>query len=196
MAKIFLVRHGRTEHDGRFVGVTESLLAQSGIDDIKTLKESLSRVPFSHVYCSPKKRCLQTASLLGYDGILEIEDGLKEIDFGKWEGLSFKEVSSQFHDLFQQLAADPLRCSFPEGQSMEIFSRRVQKSVENICATLGFNENILIISHGGVLRILLCYLLGIPFERLNAFSPAPGRYCVVDYVAGTGVVEAFNLLTD
>ncbi len=196
MAKIFLVRHGRTEHDGCFVGVTESVLAQSGIDDIKKLENTLSGIAFTHVYCSPQKRCLQTADLLNYTDVIEIRKGLREIDFGKWEGLSFKEAKLQFPEIFQQMATDPINCTFPEGQSMHSFFMEVQETVDGICATIGFDEKILIISHGGVIRVILSCLLGLLPEQLNVFSPAPGRYCVIDYVAGAGVVEGFNLLTE
>lgn len=196
MAKIFLVRHGRTEHDGRFIGTTESLLAKSGVNDITILKNTLSRIAFNNVYCSPRKRCLQTAELLGYTDVLEIEEGLKEIDFGKWEGLSFNEAGSQFPDIFQQLVENPLKCTFPAGQSMENFFQRVEKTVQKICATIGCNDNILVISHGGVLRVMFSCLLRVAPERLNVFSPDPGRYSVIDYVAEAGVLEGFNLLTD
>lgn len=193
MAKIYLVRHGRSEHDGRFVGVTESGLSSSGFQDIKVLQKDLSLVHFNRIYSSPQLRCLQTASVLGYSDSIEVVEGLKEIDFGKWEGLSFKQASEAYPEVFQKFSDNPLQCSFPDGDNMGDFCQRVQKTLNQLCHPMAMDENILLITHGGVLRVVFCYLLGLPAKYLNSFSPGPGRYSVVDYMPGRGVLEAFNL---
>ena len=94
--KLFLIRHGQTELnlEGRYQGSMDTQLTSVGIQQAKLAKEYLSRVIFSSIYSSPLKRALDTASIIADNEgpKIIVRENLKEIDFGKWEGLKFNEI--------------------------------------------------------------------------------------------------------
>lgn len=100
--QIYFIRHGRTQYnlEHRFQGGrADSPLVASGIDGAKAAGDYLSTTQFSAVYSSPQQRALDTAKYIvaanQWQPPIQIDDGLREFDFGDWDGKQEAEVQPQ-----------------------------------------------------------------------------------------------------
>jgi broad specificity phosphatase PhoE len=121
----------------------------------------------------------------------ELLDSLREINFGRWEGLSFPEIASLDQDLVNEWQRDALSFQFPDGEHTRCFWQRVQDSLQVITAL--HEETVLVICHGGVIRAMLCSLLGIPFEKYLLFAVKPATLTRLDVEGQRGVLQCFNI---
>ena len=194
--KLLLVRHCETGPDyfGRFVGSSDIGLGPMAPEQAERVAEVIECYGPEAVYCSPLKRARETAALIdGHVGLGEIvlSDGLREIDFGRWEGLSFAEIAMRDTELVNRWAVWSPGFAFPEGEAVNDFLERVG-SVADKLATLD-EETILVIAHGGVVRAMLCHYLRLPPEHYLLFDVKPARLAVIDVFREGGVLAGFNL---
>lgn len=170
MTKIYLIRHGETEDADarRYKGHIDVALSERGIEQIKRVADYLSQnTGLASVYTSGLSRALKSAEIIaGAFGLTTvINDGLKERSFGEWEGMTFDEIKEKWPDAFKAWAANPLEFSPMGGESTVALKARALKAfIEIVAANNG--KNIAIVAHGGINRILLCELLGIPLENI------------------------------
>ena len=108
----------------------------------------------------------------------------REIDFGAWEGLTYAEIAERFKD---QLGffTDPVQYSPLGGESLAHVLQRVQAELAVIACSgnLPVEGDLVIVSHGGPLRVLLCSLLGVPLERQWQLRLDPGSLSAIDLLA-------------
>ena len=101
---LFFLRHGETvaSKTGGFCGTSDVELTPEGMIMAKDFAEAYKSLPWQAIFCSPMRRTIATAKplcdLLGME--MQLRDGLKEINFGEWEGKTPAEVNSQFHDQY------------------------------------------------------------------------------------------------
>jgi alpha-ribazole phosphatase len=188
--EIYLLRHGHTLQAGTYTGSTDVKLSAEGKQQITTLSPYFQSIKFDHCFCSPLIRCRQTLTLLGVDTECRFDDNLKEIDFGVWEGLSFVQVQKNFPNQLNDWVRADEDFSFPGGERIRAFNSRVVNCFDNLL-TNNFNR-VLIVAHGGVIRIAICHLLGIVTARAFAFNPMEGRVSMVHLVDGFGRLEMLN----
>ena len=176
---IYLVRHGaiRLPAGGRrFIGQTDLPLSDEGIRQASEMKEALRCADLSAVYCSDLLRCVETAGIIAEPhGIFPAgRPGLREIFLGRWEGLTFDEVSTRYPEEYRARGLDVVNYRPPGGESFKDCAGRVLSAFFDI---LDAEEgNILIVGHAGVNRILLCQILGVPPARL--FEIEQGYGCL------------------
>lgn len=181
---IYLVRHGaiRLPPGGRrFIGQSDVPLSEEGLRQANRLAETLRHLDFSAVYCSDLIRCVETARILAEPhGIVPIESpSFREIFLGRWEGLTFEEVSTQYPEEFKARGIDIANHRPPQGESfMDCASRVIPAFFDALHAAEG---NILVVGHAGVNRILLCRATGAPLERLFDFQQDYGCLNVLHY---------------
>ncbi len=191
MKRLILLRHGRTGHSGRYIGAGDVHLSSAGERQIRELAPELQKLNLDAVMASPMLRCRQSLDLLGLNEPARFDSDLREIDFGRWEGLSFAEIATQYPDLTQAWAAGGPDFCFPEGESVAAFSARM-KRVTTRLLSLQF-KTALIVTHGGVIRALICALLGLPPDKQLLFQVAKGHYSVMDLYSEGGALTGFNL---
>lgn len=167
--KLYIIRHGQTEWNiqKRLQGWNNSNLTQKGILDAENLAERLKDVDFTHIYSSTQKRAIHTAEILRKDRDIDIIklDGLKEIGFGKWEGMEMKELLDKYKDEFDIYLNKPhLYKPTLDGESYDDIFKRVRASLEEILKNGG--ENALIVSHGVTIKILTSIIKRVPLEKL------------------------------
>ena len=189
-ASLFLLRHGAVDSQGKMIGALDLPLSAEATIQLARTRLFLNEFSFSHVVCSPLLRCRQTAALLGMDSQEYIWDELREINFGCWEGQSFSEVARRSPDQVAQLARWDKDFCFPEGESIQHFLQRIE-DIKIKLATLG-SGNILVITHGGVIRQLLCNYLGIAPEKYLLFDIQTGKYTRIAVHSEGGVLMSFN----
>lgn len=169
MTKIYLIRHGETEgaEARRYKGHIDVPLSEKGIEQIKRVADFIADNIITAVYCSDLGRAIKSAEIIAAPFGLkpEIVKDLKERSFGVWEGMSFDEIKEKWPDAFNAWAANPLKFSPMDGESTIEVRDRVIKAFEEIINKHN-GQTIAIVSHGGVIRVLLSELLGMPLENI------------------------------
>jgi broad specificity phosphatase PhoE len=188
--EIYLLRHGQTLQTGTYTGSTNVELSAEGRRQIAVLSPFLQSLKFDNCFCSPLIRCVQTLTLLNVDSAAIFDECLQEIDFGGWEGLSFEQVQKKFSDQLADWVREGEDFSFPGGEMIRTFNSRITRWLDNLL-TNEFNR-VLIVTHGGVIRIAICHLLGIETARAFTFNPMEGKVSMVHVVDGFGQLEMLN----
>jgi alpha-ribazole phosphatase len=189
--RLFLLRHGKTDLSGRFAGSTDVSLNSMGSAQIQSLRTVLAKEKFDRIFCSPMARCRETAKLLDLDDEISIAEDLREIDFGLWEGKSFAEIEKSDPERLLQWIADPNGFCFPEGECCTAFLERVRQ-FRMILQDLD-SEKILVISHGGVIRHLICSFLGLSFDNYLLFKINEGEFSILDCYSEGGILAGLNI---
>jgi len=170
MKRLILIRHGQAENQvsGSFTGSTDHPLGTVGKRQASALFPLLETVPDPTVFCSPMVRARQTARLALPGCAPTFLDGLVEIDFGSWEGKTFAEVASESPGAVEQWTRDESSFCFPDGEGIGEFRTRIARVVSMILAV--DNETVLVFSHGGPIRTMVCQLLNLPLTATLAFK--------------------------
>lgn len=160
--ELFMARHGEADdaEPKRYLGSTDLPLTQRGFDQARRLAACLHGEGLTHLVSSPLLRARQTADAVALaTGLMVGEEPLlREIDFGGCEGLNHIEIS-QCQPAAWQALRDPT-VFFPQGESVNDVAARVQRFADTLAAYPPAAK-VLVVAHGGSLRILLCHLLGI-----------------------------------
>lgn len=168
MLTVYFVRHGETEasRDGRMSGDADPPLTDLGLRMADALGAAYGRWPWAALYTSPRLRARQTADAIARPAGLRvnIEDGLREIAYGAWEGVSEAELATRPE--FHTWAADPARVAPPGGETAVEVASRATAALDAIRARHRDGQ-VLAVSHKATIRILVCALLGIELARFR-----------------------------
>jgi broad specificity phosphatase PhoE len=169
MTRIVLVRHGRTawNRQPRFRGQTDVPLDEVGVQQAEATGRYLAaRWPVVAVYASRMSRAMKTAEAIARAQGLTAQphEGLLDINFGTWQGLSPEDVSQLHPDLFRAWVEAPHTVKFPEGESLEIVRQRIMAGLEDIVAR-HTGQSVALVSHTVANRVLLCAVLGLGNEH-------------------------------
>jgi len=162
---VFLVRHGETQWtvEDRFNGHTDMSLTDYGRSQAKHLALRLGEESIIAAYCSPLRRCVETATLVAEPHIITpiIRDGLVELDYGAWDGMPRQEIAVQYPDEWTAWVKDPAVVAPPQGETgYAALTRSVAVLREIVVQHVG--QAILVVAHKAINRLLLCEILGIP----------------------------------
>lgn len=180
--KLLLIRHGETElnRTNHVCGCTDPPLNRNGIIQARKSARLLRNEKIGLVYCSPKHRARQTAAILFKHRKHILKPELREVDFGKWEGLYLKEIEAKYPKRYQKWLRHPEQGQFPKGESIRSLKKRVMKFINNLIKQyavprpVGGNRNktIAIVTHGIPIKIMVCELLRLGFKGFWWFHPA------------------------
>ena len=192
---LYLMRHAEVEpaYHRTFGGRIDMDISDLGVSQAQKLADYLKRHPFSTTYSSPMKRVVRTTephrawtnqepTLLGE---------LREVDFGDWTGLKWEEV----HDHHQQSAFDWLHLleenAIANAEPIESFRGRIESALEEILNPDNGPE-IGVFCHGGVIRMILAVLLGVPVRHMASFDFNYASVTVVHLKASRPEVQLAN----
>lgn len=163
MARLLLVRHGQTKlHQAdRFWGSTDIALSETGIKQSEQLRDRLAKEKISAVYTSTLSRARVTADIIVARRKVNVTacKELNECNFGYIEGLTFDEIQRLHPELAEELL-EWKTVSFPGGESWEELEGRVSSFLERLDRHKE-KETVLIVTHGGPSRLIICNLLGV-----------------------------------
>lgn len=173
LAKLLLVRHGETEMGrNRFLcGSTDEPLNAQGLRQIDRLGERLAATHVDAIYSSDLQRARATAQAISRNRHISVLacPEMKEMDFGQCEGLTFDQVENRYPDVARLwLARSPI-LAYPGGESLDRFEQRVGQVLSRL-QKHKTTDTVVLVAHLGSLRILLCYLLGIPRQHWWQFQ--------------------------
>lgn len=170
---IIFVRHGETlwNQEGRYQGQMDSPLSKLGLDQAERVGEWLSKRRIDAVYTSDLKRAERTAECIAKHHKLKptIDPRLREMAFGVWEGLTRQEVRAQYAQLWAERHQDRLQTRIPQGELPAEVVERLRSFLSD-CTAREEKQTIVVVSHGGALRLILASLLGIPLEHSSCLS--------------------------
>ncbi|MGY3173248.1 alpha-ribazole phosphatase [Pseudomonas sp. TE12234] len=163
--RLDLLRHGETELGGGLRGSLDDALTEKGWQQMR--EAVLAQGPWDRLVSSPLQRCARFAEeLAGRLGLpVELQADLQELHFGAWEGKSAAALMETDADSLGLFWADPYAFTPPQGEPVAAFAARVLAAVARLHATYA-GERVLLVSHGGVMRLLLAQARGLPREQL------------------------------
>jgi broad specificity phosphatase PhoE len=164
ITRVFLVRHGATPltADDRFAGTSDVPLGPEGRAQCERLADRLTRAPLAAIYSSPLQRTITTGTIVGKPhGLMPVlEDGLREIDHGHWEGLRRADVQRMYPEEYAAWERDPVNVA-PEGgeTAYQVLVRALPVMNDIIRRHPG--QSVLVVAHKATNRVLIAQWLGI-----------------------------------
>ncbi len=189
--RLTLVRHGKTGYPGRYVGALDVPLSLEGRQQIAVLSKHFTDVSPRAVFTSPMLRCRQSTDILFSSICQEVDDDLREIDFGRWEGKSFQEIVTADPTLVEQWADWSFDFSFPGGENIGDFIHRVNRVGDRLSSATV--DDVIVVAHGGVIRALICYFLKLEPSSYLLFRVKKGTFCTLDLFTDGAVLTGLNL---
>jgi ribonuclease H / adenosylcobalamin/alpha-ribazole phosphatase len=190
-----LLRHGETplSAEKRFAGIGEIPLTDVGVMQARAAAKALAGRSIDAIVSSPLGRARQTAQEVADVLSLPVrtEDGLRETDFGDWEGYSFAEVRERWPAELDAWLADP-SVAPPHGESFTAVARRVQTARDKLVVRFR-QQTVLVVSHVTPIKMLVRSALDAPPSSLYRMYLEVSSLCEIDWYAdGPAVLKLFN----
>jgi alpha-ribazole phosphatase len=195
--RIHLIRHGEVAGAGapRYNGHHDVSLSARGEEQYRLLAQRFRHLSLAACYSSDLQRCVWGADLLTTELAIpsqEKHQELRELNIGIWEGMTWDEIRSRYPDMWQERLNDLVNFRVPEGENLLDVRDRVIPVLNRIVEQHR-GEEVLVVAHGGVNRILLLEAMGAPLSSLFSIEQ---QYCavnVIDYYADNrAVVQLMN----
>jgi broad specificity phosphatase PhoE len=210
MVTILLIRHGETDWNKEqvFRGKSDVPLNQTGLSQARAVGKALEEIAIDAIYASPLARALETARVLaeGRHVTIRAEEGLSDVDFGLWQGMSKENVKRDYPDLYDTWLTAPQLVTLPRGETLLEVQKRSMAAVQRAIDS-NPGKTIAIVSHRVVAKVILCGVLGLDLSRfwhvkqdtcaINRFEYEQGSYfltllndtCHLKGLAGASAVD-------
>lgn len=191
---IYLLRHGETdENKNRFYyGKLDVSLNEKGRIQALKARGFLEGVKFNKVYTSERLRTKETASLVvekGFNNFIS-DKRINEMDFGEFEGKDYKEIQKLYPKEYETWSSDWIEFSPPGGESyLEVYNR-VKELMEELLREQ--DENVLVVTHGGIIRTIFCFVLGGNLENFWKFSSKNCDISLIKYEYGNIFIDSIT----
>lgn len=194
--RIHLLRHGQVcgFEDKRYNGQADVALTALGIEQTQAYAECLKDIPLTAVYSSDLTRSAFGARLLAADhGLTPLQDErLRELHIGAWEGLTWCEIKQRWPGEWQARLDDLVRVAPPAGESLQQLAARVRLVLAELLEKHR-GEEIALVAHGGVNRVILLDAIGAPLTQMFHIEQGYGCRNIIDYFSdGYTTVQLLN----
>ncbi|MEG2788623.1 MAG: histidine phosphatase family protein [Romboutsia sp.] len=181
----YIVRHGQTNWNilGKTQGHGNSDLTTKGIEQATELADSLvNNHNIDFIFSSDLGRAVQTADIIGERLGISVEKtpALREMGFGKWEGLLIDEIKTHYANIYKIWRNEPHLVEIPEGETLHIIKERVDKFISEL-NTKYDNKNILLVTHSVTVRVMLLSFLNSGMENIYRIKQDNTALNIVDY---------------
>ncbi|HFE32182.1 MAG TPA: histidine phosphatase family protein [Gammaproteobacteria bacterium] len=162
-----LLRHGEPVGGPRYRGRSDDPLCGRGW--LQMHQAVAGRGPWQRIHSSPLRRCREFAQRLArQQGVpLRIDEGMSEIDFGRWEGQTAARLMRHEAEALGRFWRDPVHHTPHGGEALTDYRNRIVTAWQVLLAELPRHGRVLMIGHGGSIRIILHHILGIPLLKLQ-----------------------------
>lgn len=186
------MRHAVAE-EGRFIGQLDVPLTREGRRQLRGLGQKMSRYRVDAIYSSDLQRARITAESVARARKMTVgvRPGLREMHFGRWQGLSWAEVEEQFPNLARRWVANFPRGTIPGAENFSDFRRRVHRERAHLVKEHR-GECVLVVTHAGVIRCLLARALGLHSRHLFRMAQDHCGLTVIDYLENGNEVRCIN----
>lgn len=191
--RIYIVRHGQTLHNKKscYYGDLDFGLTDLGERQAISIGSMLKEVNFDKVYVSERKRAYNTAELITNNNSFIIDPRLNERSFGEFEGLTYKEIEERYPREHKLWIEDWLNFAPKNGESYITMSNRVFRFMDELLNEDEV-ENILLVTHSGVMRALYCYVMNKNIDLFWKFSCENGDLSILKYEYGNLFIESIE----
>ncbi|MDD5583697.1 MAG: histidine phosphatase family protein [Candidatus Omnitrophica bacterium] len=189
--RLTLIRHGTTDWNTqkRYCGLRDVSLSREGKLQAQKLCVRLRPLHFDRIYVSDRKRAIQTAQIIFKEARITKIAGLKEVNFGAFEGLRHKEIMKKYSEVYKRWLANPFKNNIPQGESLNSFERRVTRALQRIIRH-NAGKNVAIVAHGGVISVFIAGIL--KSKNFWKHIPAATSVTIVEYRNNVPVIKLFN----
>jgi len=177
---IDFIRHGEPEGGNRFRGNSiDDVLSERGWAQMRSVVGDVC--PWTQIVSSPLVRCHAFASELSQQHAvpLVVDDRLKEVGFGDWEGFTRAEIQARDLSGYQAFYADPVRDRPPGAEPLDVFFTRVSGALKTIVTDFA-GQHVVVVAHAGVIRAVMAHVLDIPAVaayRIQVVNAGLSRVC-------------------
>ncbi len=192
--QIVLVRHGETEWSlsGQHTGRTDIPLTARGEEQARAVGRALAGRSFGLVLTSPRRRAVDTAAIVGYGDVAEVDPDLAEWDYGAYEGLTSPQIAEAFGGPWS-LWEDGVQPDGEErGESAGEVLARNEAIIRRAHRTLNAGEDVLLFSHGHFLRTLTVTWMGLPIRAGEFVVLDTASISVLGFEHGNQVLRSWN----
>lgn len=195
MVRLFFVRHGQTvwNHSGRYQGITDVELSDAGKKQAQCLIPYFDLISVNAVYASDLSRAYYTALPLAESKnvIVQTVPEFREINFGDWEGLTYEEISERWPGAIEHMYNHPDTLRISNGESFLDVQNRAFTALRKIL-TEHEEKTIVIVSHGGTIRCLICSLLGMNLDLAWNFKQDNVNVTEIHYYGQRNLLALLN----
>lgn len=195
LTRIFLIRHGETEWNKlkRLQGHSDVKLSAEGIRQARVLSMYAPFQQLDAFYSSDLARAVMTAEILAAKFNLPVIKipGLRETNFGDWEGKSIVELATELPNGFKNFFTAPEKCKPPHGETFLQCQARVMNALDKIIAAHE-NQNVVVVSHGAAIRLIICAALNIPINKMWSIGQFNAAVNILRVDDGNFTLELMN----
>jgi len=197
--KILLVRHTESEGNMKkvYAGSTDYLLTELGeqqiVEVMMKLLHIISPTSTYSLYSSPLQRCTKLAEEI--ERLLQttkiIDSRLSETNFGIFEDKTYEELTQMYPDILESWIQDSIHFQIPNGESLKICFDRVSSFCKDL---INRNEDAVIVSHGGIIKLIILALLDLDLKEFWKFYTSNGCVIEIIYNDGFGYIKNISQL--
>ncbi len=186
--ELWLIRHGETEWSlsRKHTGRTDIGLTEHGRRRAEELRDYLAGKKFAAVLTSPLKRARETSEIAGFGDVANVDDGLREWDYGVHEGRTTEEIRAETPGW------SVWRNEIPEGETLEQVGTRADGVIDRVLAAAGDDERVALFAHAHILRILAARWVGLEAREGRLFVLGTGSVSVLGWEREVRVIQAWN----
>ncbi len=189
--KIILIRHGQTDGNAKkqYCGFLDMELNAQGCLQVEKLARRLEKEAIHKIYASDRKRAVQSARIIFKGRRINRISGLREINFGIFEGKSHQEIRENNADIYDKWLSDPYNTVVPESENLVDFQARVTRALDNI-VQVNLNRTTAVVCHGGTISIILSRINGS--KNFWKLIPGSASLNIIEYVNNKAEIVIFN----
>ncbi len=195
--KLIIVRHAETDWNKelKYQGQQDIVLNDTGKEQAVKLSNYLSDSNIDTIYSSNLKRAYSTAKKINKFHNLKIkqEKELREIDFGKWEGMTYSKIKAHYPEILKKWNQNPTLISPPAGEDLKRFKLRIVNVFAEIVEE-NREKNILVVTHGGAIKAYLTFILGIPLYNYWQFNISSTGISIINVYEEKYIIKSLNII--
>lgn len=186
--KLTLIRHTSLQiAPGVCYGQTDVDVSVNFMQEVLITQKKLSTMPIDAVFCSPLQRCVKLAEALNLNNIRQ-DDRLKELHFGDWEMQAWDDIP---RDYFDEWAQNYAHMPPPNGETFNQLQTRGIAFINEILSQY-HKQHVLLVTHGGMIRALLAYVLSMELKSLFRFNIDYGSLTQLDFSGDSPKINFVN----
>ncbi|MBM4289621.1 MAG: alpha-ribazole phosphatase [Deltaproteobacteria bacterium] len=193
--RLYLVRHGQVAdgHTDIYNGHNDVALSAAGLRQCEALAAHLRQTPLTGIYSSDLTRTRQGADIIAQGRSLTVAEipAFREINFGVWEGLSFREIMERYPEELQQRFNDLANFRIPGGESLQDLHDRVMPKLAELLQCHA-GQAFLVVAHAGINRVILSQAMGLHLQYIFHLDQAYAGLNIIDYYPDLAVVRLLN----
>lgn len=197
MGTVILIRHARSTANAANVLAGQSpgiRLDPTGIEQSKSLADTLGALPIDRVFVSPLERCVETItpwlSKFGKDVVVHSEPRIIEPDYGMWSGRSLEELALE--KSWIDVQNNPALVTFPNGERFIDVWDRVTDFFTHLSELANAGGNYIVVSHGDIIKFLLAHVLKIEFVNFQSLVVEPASISIAHFADEKTRLVQFN----